>query len=160
MARPKRPPRDGERSSGEKPFERGKRPFAGGGKAGADRPDRRPKPAGEGSRKPFAKRSEAASEGEGERIAKRLARAGIASRRDAEELIAAGRIKVNGKVLSSPAFNVSPDDTIELDGMEHSADRARPAFSCSTNRRASSRPTVTPRVARPCSTSCRRNCRG
>ena len=41
---------------------------------------------------------------------------GIASRRDAEELIAAGRIRVNGKVLSSPAFNVSPDDTVELDG--------------------------------------------
>ena len=42
---------------------------------------------------------------------------GIASRRDAEELIAAGRIRVNGKVLSSPAFNVLPrDDTIELDG--------------------------------------------
>jgi 23S rRNA pseudouridine2605 synthase len=56
-------------------------------------------------------------EGEdGERIAKRLARVGIASRRDAEELIAAGRVKVNGKVLSSPAFNVMPEDTIELDG--------------------------------------------
>jgi 23S rRNA pseudouridine2605 synthase len=52
----------------------------------------------------------------GERIAKRLARVGIASRRDAEELIAAGRIKVNGKVLASPAFNVVPEDVIELDG--------------------------------------------
>ncbi len=54
----------------------------------------------------------------GERIAKRLARAGIASRRDAEELIAAGRVKVNGKVLSSPAFNVMFGDIIHLDGTE------------------------------------------
>ena len=52
----------------------------------------------------------------GERIAKRLARAGIASRRDAEGLIAAGRVKVNGRVLASPAFNVEPADVIELDG--------------------------------------------
>ncbi|TIM62018.1 MAG: rRNA pseudouridine synthase, partial [Mesorhizobium sp.] len=59
-----------------------------------------------------------ATEEAGERIAKRLARAGLASRRDAEELIAAGRVKVNGRVLSSPAFNVMPGDIIHLDGME------------------------------------------
>ncbi len=53
-----------------------------------------------------------------ERIAKRLARAGIASRRDAEALIAAGRVKVNGTVLTSPAFNVTASDRIELDGSE------------------------------------------
>jgi 23S rRNA pseudouridine2605 synthase len=53
-----------------------------------------------------------------ERIAKRLARAGIASRRDAETLIAAGRVKVNGTVLTSPAFNVNASDRIELDGSE------------------------------------------
>ena len=52
----------------------------------------------------------------GERIAKRLARVGIASRRDAEELIAAGRVRVNGKVLTSPALNVLIEDVIELDG--------------------------------------------
>lgn len=51
-----------------------------------------------------------------ERIAKRLARAGIASRRDAEMMIAAGRIAVNGKVLSTPAFNVKRSDTITVDG--------------------------------------------
>lgn len=69
-----------------------------------------------GARRPQA-RDEAPAEA-GERIAKRLARVGIASRRDAEELIAAGRIRVNGQVLSSPAFNVLPDDRIELDGTE------------------------------------------
>jgi len=52
----------------------------------------------------------------GERIAKRLARVGIASRRDAEELIAAGRVRVNGRVLETPAVNVTSDDVIELDG--------------------------------------------
>ncbi|ANK82151.1 MAG: pseudouridine synthase [Rhizobiales bacterium NRL2] len=51
-----------------------------------------------------------------ERIAKRLARAGIASRREAERMIEAGRVKLNGQVLKSPAVNVGPDDTIEVDG--------------------------------------------
>jgi 23S rRNA pseudouridine2605 synthase len=51
-----------------------------------------------------------------ERIAKRLARAGISSRREAEALIAAGRVRVNGAVLASPAFNVGPQDRIEVDG--------------------------------------------
>lgn len=52
----------------------------------------------------------------GERIAKFLARAGIASRRDAEKLVEAGRVKVNGKTLSSPAFNVMDTDKVEYDG--------------------------------------------
>ncbi len=52
----------------------------------------------------------------GERIAKRLARAGIASRREAESIIAAGRVSVNGTVLNSPALNVFAEDRIELDG--------------------------------------------
>jgi 23S rRNA pseudouridine2605 synthase len=51
----------------------------------------------------------------GERIAKVLARAGVASRRDAEKLIAAGRIKVNGKLLDTPAFKVTSKDKIEFD---------------------------------------------
>ncbi|WP_246727798.1 pseudouridine synthase [Chelativorans sp. Marseille-P2723] len=54
--------------------------------------------------------------GAGERIAKRLARVGVASRRDAEAMVAAGRVRVNGKVLASPAFNVRPSDRIEVDG--------------------------------------------
>lgn len=54
--------------------------------------------------------------GSGERIAKRLARAGVASRRDAERIIEAGRVAVNGRVVKSPAMNVEPDDEITLDG--------------------------------------------
>ncbi|MFT6558109.1 pseudouridine synthase [Sneathiella sp.] len=51
-----------------------------------------------------------------ERIAKRMARAGLCSRRDAERWIAAGRVVVNGTKLESPAFTVSPTDTIIVDG--------------------------------------------
>lgn len=58
----------------------------------------------------------AAVKAAGERIAKRLARAGVGSRREAEALVNAGRVKVNGKILDSPAFNVGPDDRVEIDG--------------------------------------------
>ncbi|WP_246750921.1 pseudouridine synthase, partial [Methylorubrum rhodesianum] len=53
---------------------------------------------------------------EGERIAKAIARAGIASRRDAEAMIEAGRVTLNGKVLTSPAINVTEADRITVDG--------------------------------------------
>ncbi|MEM7523289.1 MAG: pseudouridine synthase [Pseudomonadota bacterium] len=52
----------------------------------------------------------------GDRIAKRLARAGVASRREAERMIEAGRVKVNGKRIESPALNVTEADKIEVDG--------------------------------------------
>ena len=52
----------------------------------------------------------------GDRIAKVMARAGLASRRDAEVWIAQGRVSVNGKVISSPALNVTPSDRIVVDG--------------------------------------------
>lgn len=51
-----------------------------------------------------------------ERIAKRLARAGVASRREAERMIEAGRVSVNGKQLDTPAFTVTARDQIEVDG--------------------------------------------
>jgi 23S rRNA pseudouridine2605 synthase len=51
-----------------------------------------------------------------ERIAKVIARVGLASRREAEAWIAAGRVAVNGAVISSPALNVSAADQIEVDG--------------------------------------------
>src|SRR5262249_34365009 len=52
---------------------------------------------------------------DGERIAKVIARAGLASRREAEEWIAAGRVAVNGAVIHSPALNVSGRDLISVD---------------------------------------------
>lgn len=51
-----------------------------------------------------------------ERIAKRIARAGVCSRREAEARINEGRVKVNGKVITSPALNVSDTDRINVDG--------------------------------------------
>ena len=52
----------------------------------------------------------------GDRIAKVLSRAGVASRRAAEAMIGEGRVKVNGKVIDSPALNVTPSDNITVDG--------------------------------------------
>jgi 23S rRNA pseudouridine2605 synthase len=107
------------------------------------RPAFRPRPMGDDRPAPRAE-----AEG-GERIAKRLARAGLASRRDAEALIADGRIRVNGKVLESPAINVTASDRIELDGVEIPAiERTRlflfnkPAGLVTTNRDPEGRRTV------------------
>jgi 23S rRNA pseudouridine2605 synthase len=52
----------------------------------------------------------------GERIAKVIARAGLCSRRDAEQWIAAGRVSVNGAVIATPALNVTAHDRISVDG--------------------------------------------
>ncbi|MGH1330909.1 MAG: pseudouridine synthase [Paracoccaceae bacterium] len=52
----------------------------------------------------------------GDRIAKVLARAGIASRREAERMIAERRVSVNGKLIDSPALNVTEADKIAVDG--------------------------------------------
>jgi len=52
----------------------------------------------------------------GERIAKVMARAGLASRREAEAWIEQGRVSVNGKVITSPALNVTGADRIVIDG--------------------------------------------
>ncbi len=54
----------------------------------------------------------------GDRIAKVLSRAGIASRREAERMIEGGRVSVNGKTITSPALNVTPDDRIVVDGKQ------------------------------------------
>jgi 23S rRNA pseudouridine2605 synthase len=52
----------------------------------------------------------------GERIAKVIARAGLASRREAEAWIVAGRVAVNGAVITTPALNVAAADRIAVDG--------------------------------------------
>jgi 23S rRNA pseudouridine2605 synthase len=52
----------------------------------------------------------------GERIAKVLSRAGLASRRDAEEWIVQGRVTVNGRIINSPALDVTGNDVITVDG--------------------------------------------
>lgn len=51
----------------------------------------------------------------GDRIAKFLARVGVGSRRDVERMIEDGRVKVNGKVLTTPAFKVTGKEKILVD---------------------------------------------
>ncbi|MEP2919351.1 pseudouridine synthase [Sulfitobacter sp.] len=60
--------------------------------------------------------SSAADAPKGDRIAKTLSRAGVASRREAERMIEAGRVSVNGKIIDSPALNVTETDRITVDG--------------------------------------------
>ena len=52
------------------------------------------------------------------RVAKVIARSGVCSRRDAERKILAGSVEVNGKIIDSPALNVSNEDVIKVDGVE------------------------------------------
>lgn len=54
--------------------------------------------------------------GKGDRIAKVMARAGLCSRREAERWIEEGRVRINGKRLTSPAYDVALRDRIEVDG--------------------------------------------
>ncbi len=85
----------------------------------------------------------------GERIAKWLARAGVASRRDAERLIADRRVKLNNATIEHPATFVTPGDLVRVDGIVIDApDRTRlwryhkPAGLVTTHRDPEARPTV------------------
>jgi len=60
--------------------------------------------------------AEASGQGAGERIAKVLARAGVASRREVERLIAAGRVALNGTILTTPAVKLGASDIVTVDG--------------------------------------------
>lgn len=60
----------------------------------------------------------------GVRLQKLMAEAGVASRRKAEEMIDAGRVKVNGKVVRVQGVRVDPDkDTVEVDGRAITSER-------------------------------------
>jgi 23S rRNA pseudouridine2605 synthase len=99
---PDRPRRDNEDDS--KVF--AKRPaFGGRGEYRERKPDFEKRP----PRPPREKKS-------GERIAKVVSRAGLASRRDAEEWIVQGRVTVNGRLINSPALDVTVNDVVAVDG--------------------------------------------
>ena len=53
---------------------------------------------------------------EGDRIAKLLARAGVASRREIERMIADGRVALDGKVLDTPAVKLIGLKGVTVDG--------------------------------------------
>ena len=86
---------------------------------------------------------------EGERIAKWLARAGRASRRDAERLIAEGRVRLNNAPDTHPATFVAAGDLVQVDGaIVDPPERARlwryhkPPGQVTTHRDPQGRPTV------------------
>lgn len=82
-------------------------------------------------------------------MAKFLARAGVCSRRDAERLIAEGRVKLNGKVLETPAVKVTAKDRVQVDGRPIGAAEPtrlwryhKPSGLVTTHRDPAGRPTV------------------
>ena len=60
--------------------------------------------------------SDPADQSDNERVAKVLARAGVASRREVERLIEAGRVAINGQTLTTPGVKVLPGDIVTVDG--------------------------------------------
>ncbi|HQT63746.1 MAG: pseudouridine synthase [Acidocella sp. 20-57-95] len=85
----------------------------------------------------------------GERIAKYLSRAGIASRRDAEALIAAGKVRMNNQDVTHPAVFVKDGDMVVVNGKPVSPpDRTRlwryhkPDDLVTTHKDPEGRPTV------------------
>ena len=98
---------------------------------------------------PAGQANAAEGPGEGERVAKALARAGVASRREVERLIAAGRVALNGATLTTPAVKVEPGDLLTVDGqVVNEAEPARvfryhkPTGLVTTHKDPQGRPTV------------------
>lgn len=89
-----------------------------------------------------------------ERVAKRIASAGLCSRRDAERWIAAGRVAVDGTVLTTPATLVTQANVVTVDGAPVPPPAAarlwrfhKPTGLVTTHRDPQGRPTVFQRLA-------------
>ncbi|HRV33472.1 MAG TPA: S4 domain-containing protein, partial [Anaerovoracaceae bacterium] len=50
------------------------------------------------------------------RLNKYIAQAGIASRRKADDLTINGQVKINGKTMREPGYDVMPDDVVSVAG--------------------------------------------
>ncbi len=92
---------------------------------------------------------------EAQRIAKLLARAGIASRREVERMIADGRVAIDGKVLDTPATLVASLHGVTVDGTPVEAPRParlflfhKPTGVLTTERDPKGRPTIYDRLPR------------
>ncbi len=100
----------GRTDRGDRPnrAERGDKPYR------ATKPARGTRPVGKkpaGPQKPKEPHPEGAM-----RLNKYIAHAGICSRREADELIAAGSVKVNGKVVTEMGYQVMPGDEVQYGG--------------------------------------------
>ena len=100
---------------------------------------------------PEKRKSEAAvtEAPQGDRVAKAIARAGVCSRRDAEKLIAEGRVAINGETISTPGLRVSGADVVAIDGRPLDAPEParlwryhKPSGLVTTHRDPQGRPTV------------------
>ncbi|MFV0158587.1 rRNA pseudouridine synthase [Empedobacter falsenii] len=102
----------GKPSFGGKPTEEGKKSF--GPKKTFSKP----------GEKPFVKRLKKAPVDDGTiRLNKYVANAGIASRREADELIKTGIVTVNGQVITEMGYKVQPDDEVRFDGRKISSEK-------------------------------------
>jgi 23S rRNA pseudouridine2605 synthase len=89
------------------------------------------------------------SDSGGDRIAKVIARAGICSRRDAEKMIAEGRVSIDGEKVTAPGTRVATGNVVAIDGKplaepEHTRlwRYHKPAGLVTTHRDPEGRPTV------------------
>lgn len=62
------------------------------------------------------------------RLNKYLARSGIASRRKADELIAAGRVRVDGETVATLGMDIGEDRRVEVDGRAVEPDQDRVVY--------------------------------
>jgi len=86
---------------------------------------------------------------DGVRLGKYLAHAGVASRRAAEELITAGRLRVGGEIVTDPARDVNEGSGVEVDDASVTPEARevwavnKPAGVVSTAREPGRRPAIT-----------------
>ena len=107
---------------------------------------------GRNSRRPASPAQPRRTDGK-QRIAKLLARAGVASRRDIERMIAEGRISINGEVLTTPATVLDDLGGVTVDGKPVQAPAAarlfrfhKPSGTLTAARDPKSRPTIYDRL--------------
>ena len=138
----KRPPAAGRGKSAppdERPRNEGDRPSGGDFARGGDRRFRTDRPLrgdeDRGSRREIgrgpdrgSKRGRKAEDGIGDgriRLNRFLSNAGVASRREADDLIKAGVVTVNGKVVTEMGTKVSPTDVVHYGGQKLSTEKKR-----------------------------------
>lgn len=93
-------------------------------KPGFKKPEGNSKPNFKNPGKPFKPRLKKAPVDDGTiRLNKYISNAGIASRREADELIKSGLAEVNGKVITEMGYKVQPGDVVKFDGNTISAEK-------------------------------------